>query len=397
VDVADAVNGLDQFELTSEQSVLRETMRDFVVREIAPVAHDWEREGRYPAEIVESMKRMGLFGMLIPHEYGGADLDPLSYAIVFEELSRGWMGVAGVLGSHSMGTLLLAKYGTEEQKQLWLPALAEGDRRSGLALTEPNAGSDLQAIKTTARRDGDEYVVRGTKMWITNARHADPLPLLVKTDPSATPPRAGMSILLVEADTPGFSIGRDLGKLGYKGPESCEVILDDARVPVRNLLGGEEGAGMYQTLSVLEFGRLNIAGRSVGIAQAALDQALTYSSQRHAFGKAISQHQAIQLKLADLAIEVQAARLMTWWAATVKHRNERADVETAMAKVFASEVALRATLNAMRVFGGYGYSTEFEVERLYRDAPLMAIGEGTNEILRILIGRKLSVTAMDGG
>jgi alkylation response protein AidB-like acyl-CoA dehydrogenase len=397
MDIVDAVNGLGQFELTAEQSVLRETLRDFVAREIAPVAHEWEREGRYPTEIVESMKRMGLFGMLVPREYGGADLDPLSYAIVFEELSRGWMGVAGVLGSHSMGTLLLAKYGTDEQRQRWLPALAEGDRRSGLALTEPNAGSDLQGIQTTARRDGDEYIVRGSKTWITNARHADPLPVLVKTDPSATPPRAGMSILLVEADTPGFSISRDLGKLGYKGPESCEVILDDARVPVRNLLGGKEGAGMYQTLSVLEFGRLNIAGRSVGIAQAALDQALTYAGQRHAFGKAISQHQAIQLKLADLATEVQAARLMTWWAASMKQRNERADVETAMAKVFASEVALRATLNAMRVFGGYGYSTEFDVERLYRDAPLMAIGEGTNEILRILIGRKLSAAALDGG
>ncbi|HZV49773.1 MAG TPA: acyl-CoA dehydrogenase family protein [Candidatus Dormibacteraeota bacterium] len=382
------------FELSPEQAALRDTLRDFVRREIAPVARDWEHAGRYPEEIVEAMKGLGLFGMLVPAEYGGIDLDPISYAIVFEELSRGWMGVAGVLGSHSMATLLLARYGTEEQRQRWLPDLAAGRRRSGLALTEPGAGSDLQGIATVARRQGDEYVVRGTKTWITNARHADPLPVLVKTDPSAEPRHRGMSILMVERGTPGYEVSRDLGKLGYKGPESCEVVFAEARVPAANLLGGVEGRGLQQALSVLEFGRINVAARSVGIAQAAYDQALAYARQRHAFGRPIAEFQAVQLKLADLATEVQAARLLTWWAASRAGR-ERADVETGMAKYFASEVALRSSLTAMRVHGGYGYSTEFEVERLYRDAPLMAIGEGTNDILRTVIARGLLAEAGD--
>jgi alkylation response protein AidB-like acyl-CoA dehydrogenase len=376
-------------ELSSEQEVLRSTIQAFVRREVAPVARELEHAGRYPTEIVESMKQLGLFGMLVPAMYGGADLDAVSYSIVFEELSRGWMGIAGILGSHSMATLLLARFGTPAQKQRWLPGLATGERRSGIALTEPNAGSDLQGIRTTAKLDGDAYIVRGTKTWITNARHADPLPVLVKTDPAATPPRRGMSILMVEAGTPGFRIGKDLDKLGYKGPETSEVIFEDARVPAANLLGDQEGSGLQQALSVLEMGRLNIAGRSVGVAQAAFEKALAYSRERHAFGKPIAEHQAIQLKLADLATEVQAARLMTWWAAAAKDRNERADLETAMAKYFASEVAIRAAMMAMRIFGGYGYSTDFEIERLYRDAPLMAIGEGTNDILRLLIARRL--------
>jgi alkylation response protein AidB-like acyl-CoA dehydrogenase len=376
-------------ELNPEQEALRATIRDFVRREIAPVAREWEHAGRYPTEIVDSMKQLGLFGMLVPTQFGGSALDAVSYSIVFEELSRGWMGIAGILGSHSMATQLLSSFGTLAQQERWLPALATGERRSGLALTEPDAGSDLQGIRTTARRDGDAYVVRGTKTWITNARHANPLPVLVKTDPTASPAHLGMSILMVEADTPGFRIGKDLEKLGYKGPETSEVIFEDARVPAENLLGGEEGSGFKQALSVLELGRLNIAGRSVGVAQAALDKALVYARERHAFGKPIGEHQAIQLKLADLATDVQAARVMTWWAAGVKDRNERADIETAMAKYFASEVAIRSSLTAMRIFGGYGYSTEFEVERLYRDAPLMAIGEGTSDILRLMIARRL--------
>jgi alkylation response protein AidB-like acyl-CoA dehydrogenase len=383
-------------ELSAEQAALRSTIQAFVRREIAPVARLWEQAGRYPTEIVDSMQRLGLFGMLVPVRYGGAGLDAVSYSLVFEELSRGWMGIAGILGSHSMATQLLALFGTEQQREKWLPLLASGERRSGLALTEPDAGSDLQGIRTTAVRDGDHYVVNGTKTWITNARHADPLPVLVKTDPGADPPRRGMSILLVEADTPGFHVGKDLGKLGYKGPETSEVIFDDARVPVENLLGDHEGAGMQQALSVLEFGRLNIAGRSVGVAQAAFEKALAYARERHAFGKPIAEHQAIQLKLADLATEVQAARLLTWWAAAAKDRNGRADIETAMAKYFASEVAVRAALTAMRVFGGNGYSTDLEIERLYRDAPLMAIGEGTNDLLRILIARGLSNDTREG-
>lgn len=376
------------FELTQEQRALKSTIREFVLREISPVARHWEQSGRYPDEIVDGMKRLGVFGMLVPNKYGGAGLDAVSYTIVFEELSRGWMGVAGILGGHSMATLLIAKYGTAIQRDRWLPELASGKRRSGLALTEPDAGSDLEGIKTSAILTGDHYRVKGTKTWITNARHSDPLPVLVKTDPSAVPPRRGMSILMVEADTPGFTVGRDLGKLGYKGPETSEVILDDARVPATNLLGAREGAGLQQALSVLEVGRLNIAGRSVGVAQAALDLALAYSRERHAFGHPIGDYQAIQLKLADLVTEIQAARLLTRWAAATWDRRDRADAETAMAKCFASEVALRSTLAAMRIFGSYGYSTELEVERLYRDAPLMAIGEGTNDILRLLIARR---------
>jgi len=284
---------------------------------------------------------------------------------------------------------MIANDGTEDQKQRYLPELATGERRTGIGLTEPDAGSDLQGITTRAVLDGDEYVVRGTKMWITNARYADPLPVLVKTDPQTSPAHRGMSVLLVDADTPGFSVTRDLGKLGYKGTESCEVVLDDARVPVKNLLGGVEGRGLQQVLGALEIGRINIAARSVGIAEEAYRQALNYSKERHAFGQPISQFQAIQLKLADLATEVQAARLLTWWAASLVDAGRRADIETGMAKLFASEVALKASLEAMRVHGGYGYSTELDIERLYRDAPLMAIGEGTNDILRTVIARGL--------
>ena len=376
------------FELNPEQADLRSMLQDFVRRQVAPVARDLEHSGRYPEEIVEAMKGLGLFGILVPEEYGGIDLDGVCYAIVFEELSRGWMGISGVLGSHSMSTMLLAKHGTPEQRRRWLPDLASGARRSGLALTEPGAGSDLQGITTTATRDGEDYIVQGSKTWITNARHADPLPVLVKTDPRAEPRHRGMSILYVEKTTPGYSVSRDIGKLGYKGPESCEIAFESARVPAANLLGGVEGRGLKQALSVLEFGRINVAGRAVGVAQAAYEKALAYSQQRHAFGNPISSFQAVQLKLADLATEVQAARLLVWWAAS-RVGGRRADVETGMAKYFASEVALRSALTSMRIHGGYGYSDEFEVERLYRDAPLMAIGEGTNDILRTVIARGL--------
>lgn len=376
-------------ELSPEQETLRSTVREFVATRIAPVAREWEASGRYPTEIVDEMKAMGLFGMLVPEEFGGSALDFVSYAIVFEEISRGWMGVAGTLGSHSLSTALLARFGTADQKRRWLPALATGARRSGFALTEPGAGTDLQGITTVARRDGDHYVVNGVKTWITNARYADPLPVLVKTDPTATPPSHGMSILFVEAGTPGLVIGRDLGKLGYRGTESCEVVLTDARVPAQNLLGGTEGVGLKQALSVLEIGRINVAARAVGVAQAAYEAALTYAQQRKAFGHPIADFQAVQMKIADMATEVQAARLLVWWAADRMGTRPRADTESGMAKYFASEVALRAALAAMRIHGAYGYSTEFDIERLYRDAPLMAIGEGTNDVLRVVIARNL--------
>jgi alkylation response protein AidB-like acyl-CoA dehydrogenase len=377
------------FELSPQQAAFRDLMREFAKRSISPVAREWEHQGRYPTEIVEEMKTIGLFGMLVPEEYGGIGIDAVSYSIVFEELAKAWMGVAGILGSHSLATYMLAKYGTAEQRKRWLPELATGKRRSGIALTEPGAGSDLQGIQTIARRSGDHYVVNGSKTWITNARHANPLPVLVKTDPDATPRHKGMSVLMIESGTPGFSVGKDLGKLGYKGPESSEVFLIDCKVPADNLLGGREGHGLQQALSALEFGRVNIAGRAVGVAQASLDAALAYSRERHAFGKPISDFQAIQLKLADMATEVQAARLLTWWAASALDAGKRADMETGMAKLYASEVCIKASLESMRIHGGYGYSTELEIERLYRDAPLMAIGEGTNDILRTVIARRL--------
>jgi len=376
-------------QLTQDQKDFQEAIRAFVDKEIIPVARDMEHSGEYPTAIVEHMKEMGLFGMTIPEEFGGLGVDMTTFSIVFEELSRGWMGVAGVLGSHSMACFIIAKNGTPEQKAKYLPELATGARRSGLGLTEPGAGTDLQGITTTATLDGDHYIVRGSKTWITNARHADPLPVLVKTDPKADPRHKGMSVLLIDAGTPGFTIGKDIPKMGYKGPESCEVILDEVRVPVENLLGGVEGRGMQQVLSALETGRLNIAARSVGIAARAYEEAVKYAKSRMAFGKSISEFQAIQLKIADMATDLQAARLLTYWAASEADQGKRVDLQTAQAKVFASEVAIQNSLRAMQVHGGYGYSTEYEIERLYRDAPLMSIGEGTNDIIRMVIAKQI--------
>ncbi|MFI6602637.1 acyl-CoA dehydrogenase family protein [Nonomuraea sp. NPDC050536] len=373
------------FELNEEQKAFRETLRAFVDKEIVPVATEWEHSGRYPTEIVAKMKEMGLFGLTVPEEYGGLGADMVSFALVFEEIARGWMGVAGTIGSHSLSTWMIARHGTEEQKRRYLPDLATGARRTGLALTEPGAGTDLQGIQTRAVRDGDHYVVNGTKTWITNARHASPLPVLVKTS-ITEPAHKGMSVLLIDD---GFSVSRDLPKLGYKGTETCEVVLDDVRVPAANLLGGVEGRGMQQVLGGLEIGRINIAARAVGVAQAAYDAALSYARERTAFGQPIADFQAIQLKIADLATEIQAARLLTYWAASQADGGKRVDMEAGMAKYFASEVALKASLEAMRIHGGYGYSQEFVVERLYRDAPLMAIGEGTNDVQRLVIAKSL--------
>ncbi|MDT7726550.1 MAG: hypothetical protein QOI21_3126 [Actinomycetota bacterium] len=377
------------FALNAEQRLYRDTIRSFVDKEIIPVARDWEHSGRYPTEIVATMKELGLFGLLVPESYGGMGADSVSFALTFEEISRGWMGIAGILGSHSVSCWMIAKHGTEEQKQKYLPDLASGVRRTGIALTEPGAGTDLQGIATTARRDGDHYIVNGTKMWITNARYADPLPVLVKTDPTATPAHRGMSILLVPADSPGFVVTKDIPKLGYKGTESCEVVLTEVRVHQDQLLGGIEGQGMQQALSSLETGRINVASRAIGVAQRAYEEALKYSRDRTAFGQPISDFQAIQLHIAEMATRLQAARLLTYWAASRMDAGERVDTETGMAKVFASETALYCALESLRVHGGYGYSQEFEVERLYRDAPLMAIGEGTNDVLRTVIAKSL--------
>ncbi|MCA2225043.1 acyl-CoA dehydrogenase family protein [Nonomuraea sp. NPDC052129] len=376
------------FELSDEQRAFRETLRAFVDKEIMPVAIEWEHSGRYPTEIVDKMKAMGLFGLSVPEEYGGLGADMVSFALVFEEIARGWMGVAGTIGSHSLACWMIARHGTEEQKSRHLPDLATGARRTGIALTEPGAGTDLQGIQTRAVRDGDHYVVTGTKTWITNARHADPLPVLVKTSVTE-PAHKGMSVLLVDPAAEGFGVSRDLPKLGYKGTETCEVVLDGVRVPVDALLGGVEGRGMQQVLGGLEIGRINIAARAVGVAQAAYDAALGYARERNAFGQPIADFQAVQLKLADMATEIQAARLLTYWAASQADSGKRVDMEAGMAKYFASEVALKASLESMRIHGGYGYSQEFVVERLYRDAPLMAIGEGTNDVQRLVIARSL--------
>jgi len=377
------------FDLTPEHQLFRDTIREFVNREIRPVARQWEHEGRYPTEIIETMKQMGLFGLTVPEEYGGMGADLVSLAIVFEEISRGWMGIAGTLGSHTLTCFVIAQHGTEEQRQRYLPDLATGAKRTGIGLTEPDAGTDLQGIKTRAWREGENYVVRGTKTWITNARYADVLPVLVKTDPKADPPHRGMSLLLVDRDSAGFEVSRDLPKLGYKGTESCEIRLDDVRVPVENLVGGVEGRGMQQVLGGLEIGRINVAARSVGIAQEAFDQALAYARDRHAFGQPIGEFQAIQLKLAEMATRAQSARLMTWWAASQADAGKRVDLEAGMAKYEASEAAIANSLDSMRVHGGAGYSQELDIERLYRDAPLMSIGEGTNDIMKMVIARGL--------
>lgn len=377
------------FTFNEQQRDFRSTLRSFVEKEIVPVASEYERSGRYPTGIVDQMKAMGLFGITTPEQYGGLDLDKVSFTLVYEELARGWMGIAGILGSHNLSCWMIARHGTAEQKRELLPKLAAGTYRTGVGLTEPGAGTDLQGIRTTARKDGDHYVVNGTKTWITNARHANILPVLVKTDTTASPAHKGMSILLIDTTTEGFDVQRDLGKLGYKGTESCEIVMTDVRVPESALLGGAEGRGLQQALSGLEIGRLNIAGRSVGIAQAAYDAALGYARQREAFGQPIAHFQAIQLKIADIATQLQAARLMTYWAASRADGGNRVDMEAGMAKTFASETAIMASLESMRIHGGYGYSTEFVVERLYRDAPLMAIGEGTNDIMRTVIAKAL--------
>ena len=379
------------FELDDDQILFRDTLRAFVDREIRPVAREWETTGRYPHEIVAGMRQLGLFGITVPEEFGGLGLDFVTLTIVFEELSRGWMGIAGILGSHSLSCHLIDRYGTREQRDRLLPGLATGERRTAIALTEPDTGSDLASIRTTARRDGDGYILNGTKFWITNARFADPLPVLATVDLGSG--HRGLCVFLVPGDADGLEVARDIAKLGYRGPESCEVVLDDVRVSRDDLLGGEEGKGFFQVVNALGVGRLNIAGRAVGVAQDAYDRALAYGRERHAFGQPIANFQAIQLKLAEMATSIQSARLLTWWAADALERavsaEGRADVQAGMAKYFASETALKVALESLRIHGGAGYAQEAEIERLYRDAPLMAIGEGTNEVLLTLIAKGL--------
>jgi alkylation response protein AidB-like acyl-CoA dehydrogenase len=360
----------------------------FLARDVTPHVHRLEHDDIYPEAIVARMCELGLFGATIAAEYGGLGLPCATYADIVERIARVWMSLTGIFNSHLIMSAIVQRNGTEAQKREFLPRFASGELRGGLALTEPDCGTDLQAIRVTARRDGDAYVVNGTKTWISNGIYGSCFALLVKTDLVAEPRHRGMSMLLAEKG-PGFTVSRKLEKLGYKGIDSAELVFQDYRVPVDRLIGGVEGFGLRHALSGLELGRINVAARGVGLAQAALDESLRYAQVRKTFGRPIAQHQAIQLKLADMATRTEAARLLTRRAAEMFDRGDRCDLEAGMAKLFATEAALENATEAMRVHGGYGYSTEFPVERLYRDAPLLVIGEGTNELQRIIIARQL--------
>jgi alkylation response protein AidB-like acyl-CoA dehydrogenase len=360
----------------------------FLEREVRPEAQRLEHEDVYPAAMVASLQKLGLFGATIAAEYGGLGLGTALYAEMVERISRVWMSLTGIFNSHLIMAAAVQRFGTEAQKRHFLPRFASGELRGGLALTEPDCGTDLQAIRAVARRQGDHYVINGTKTWISNGIHGQCFAVLVKTDPQAEPRHRGMSLFLAEKG-PGFTVGRKLEKLGYRGIDTAELIFSDYRIPADRLIGGVEGLGLKHALGGLELGRINVAARGVGVAQAALDEAVRYSQLRKTFGKPIAQHQAIQLKLADMATQVQAARLLTRAAAEAYDAGRRCDMEAGMAKLFASEAAVAVSLEAMRIHGAYGYSKEFIVERLYRDAPLLVIGEGTNELQRLIIARQL--------
>jgi alkylation response protein AidB-like acyl-CoA dehydrogenase len=371
----------------AEQAIV-DTVRDFVNRDVRPVARGLEHDNAYPATLIEQMRRLGVFGLAIPEEFGGAAVSTPCFALVTEELARGWMSLAGAMGGHTVVAKLLLQHGTAEQQRRYLPKMATGELRAAMALTEPDGGSDLQALRTVARRDGDEYVVNGSKTWITNARRAGLVAVLCKTDPQAEPAHRGISVLLMEK-VPGFTISRDLPKLGYKGVESCELSFQDCRVPASALLGGVEGEGFQQMMRGLEIGRIQVAARATGVARAAFDDAFSYAQQRESFGKPIWRHQAVGGLLADMATRLTAARQLLLHAAGRYDSGDRADLEAGMAKLFCSETAMQVALDAIRVHGGHGYSTEFDVERYFRDAPLMIVGEGTNEIQRDVIVRNL--------
>jgi alkylation response protein AidB-like acyl-CoA dehydrogenase len=378
----------DTYGLGDEEREIVRLVRKFVDNKVRPVVRSLEHEDVYPEELIEEMKGMGVFGLCVPEPWGHTRVSTRCFALVTAELARGWISLAGAFGSHSVVATLIERFGRPDQKDAYLPKMATGEIRAAMALTEASGGSDLQAIRTEARRDGDSLVVNGSKMWISNAIRSRVVAVLLKTDPSATPPYRGMSIALIEKG-PGLSVSKPLGKLGYKGVESCEITFSDCRIPTSALLGDSANSGFAQMMSGLEIGRIQVAGRAVGVAQAALDDALRYAQEREAFGKPIWQHQSVGNLLADMAIKVQAARLLMLHAATRFDTGERADLEAGMAKVFASEVCMEVALNSMRVHGGYGYSTEFDVERYFRDAPLTIIGEGTNEIQRDVIARQL--------
>ena len=375
-------------ELTEEETAIVAVVREFVSRDVLPSVRELEHADTYPEKLIDRMKDLGIFGLAIPEPWGDAQVSALCYAAVTEELARGWMSLAGAMGGHTVVSKLLVTFGTKQQQDAWLPKMATGEVRATMALTEPGGGSDLQAMRTTARRDGDEYVVNGSKTWITNARRSQLVALLCKTDPAAKPAHRGISILLAEHG-PGFTVSRDLPKLGYKGVESCELAFDDFRVPGTSVLGGVEGEGFGQMMRGLEIGRIQVACRALGVGRAALEDSLRYAQERESFGKPIWQHQSISNYLADMATKLEAARQLVRYAARRYDSGERCDMEAGMAKLFASETAMEIALNGVRIHGGYGYSTEFDAERYFRDAPLMIVGEGTNEIQRNVITRQL--------
>ena len=382
-------------QLTDTQKAIIETVRDFVDNEVVPVAEELEHKDEFPEKIYEGMKEMGLFGLTVPEEYGGVGESLMTYALTVVELARGWMSLSGILNTHFMGCYLINKFGTDEQKQNHLPRMATGEIRAALAMSEPEAGSDVQAIRTKALREGDDYVVNGQKMWLTNGLRSGIVMTLVKTDPEADPPHRGMSMLIVEKEpgeakpAPGLDCGKNIDKMGYKGIETIEMTFSDYRTPVSSLLGSEEGQGFRQVLDGIEVGRVNVSARAVGVATRAFEEAIRYSQERKAFGKPISQHQAIQIHLAEMGTTLEAAKLMLYSAAEKKSSGERSDLEAGMSKLFASEACHEIVLKSLRVHGGYGYSKEFTIERLYRDAPFLLIGEGTSEIQKTVIARRL--------
>ena len=374
--------------LSDDERLVVRTVREFVDKDVRPVVRELEHSDTYPEHLIERMKELGVYGLAIPEEYGGNPVSTPCFVLVTEELARGWMSLAGAMGGHTVVAKLLLHFGTEEQKRRCLPRMATGELRATMALTEPSGGSDLQSITTVARREGDEYVVDGAKTWITNSRRSGLIALLCKTDPTAEPRHTGISVLLAEHG-PGFVVSRDLPKLGYKGVESCELSFEGYRAPLEALLGGTEGQGFAQMMKGLETGRLQVAARALGVGRAALEDSLRYAQERETFGKPIWRHQAIGTYLADMATKLTAARQLVLYAAREADAGRRVDMEAGMAKLFASETAMELALNAVRIHGGYGYSTEFDVERYFRDAPLMIVGEGTNEIQRNVIAAQL--------
>ncbi|WP_156426660.1 acyl-CoA dehydrogenase family protein [Mycobacterium sp. IS-3022] len=377
-------------DVNEEETILVATVRAFVDREVKPRVRDVEHANEYPEAWIEQMKQIGIYGLAIPEEYGGSPVSMPCYVEVTQELSRGWMSLAGAMGGHTVVAKLLTLFGTEDQKRHYLPAMATGEVRATMALTEPGGGSDLQNMSTTALPCvGGGLTINGSKTWISNARRSGLIALLCKTDPAATPRHKGISVVLVEQGMTGLSVSRDLPKLGYKGVESCELVFEDCRVPASAILGGEPGKGFTQMMKGLETGRIQVASRALGVATAALEDALRYAQERESFGQPIWKHQSIGNYLADMATKLTAARQLTRYAAERYDSGERCDMEAGMAKLFASEIAMEIALDAVRIHGGYGYSTEYDVERYFRDAPLMIVGEGTNEIQRNVIAAQL--------